>query len=112
MNEAVKYASTPYEKPVPKDQPKRWSVPPRVGKSSLDEMLQQTASEMTRQDANNILGSSGVQKPNFASTMGNKMVRENNGPMPGIDISKLDFVAKAKSIYDAANEKTKFRTGQ
>lgn len=48
MNEAVKYASTPYEKPVPKDQPKRWSVPPRVGKSSLDEMLQQTASEMTR----------------------------------------------------------------
>lgn len=112
MNEAVKYASTPYEKPVPEDQPKRWSVPPRVGKSSLDEMLQQTASEMTRQDANNIMGSSGVQKPNFASTMGNKMVRENNGPMPGIDISQLDFVSKAKSIYDAANEKTKFRTGQ
>jgi len=112
MNEAVKYASTPYEKPVPKDQPKRWSVPPRVGKSSLDEMLQQTASEMTRQDANNIMSSSGVQKPNFASTMGNKMVRENNGPMPGIDISQLDFVSKAKSIYDAANKKTQFRTGQ
>ena len=112
MNEAVKYASTPYEKPVPKDQPKRWSIPPRVGKSSLDEMLQQTASEMTRQDANNIMSSSGVQKPNFASTMGNKMVRENNGPMPGIDISQLDFVSKAKSIYDAANKKTQFRTGQ
>jgi len=112
MNEAVKFASAPYEKPVPKNQPRRWSVPPRKGKSTLDEMLQQTASEMTREDASNIMGSSGVQKPNFASTMGNKMVRENNGPMPGLDISKLDFVSKAKSILDAANEKTKFRTGQ
>ena len=26
MNEAVKFASAPYEKPVPKNQPRRWSV--------------------------------------------------------------------------------------
>jgi hypothetical protein len=39
------------------------------------------------------------------------MTRENKGPMPGIDISKLDFVGKAKSILDASNKKDKNRVG-
>ena len=108
MNEAVKYASTPTKmQEVPKGQPKKWSV----GKSAtLDEMLNATHLEMTGQEANNYINA-GVQKPNFASMMSNQMVRENNGPMPGIDITKLDFVSKAKSVLDAANKKDKQRAG-
>jgi hypothetical protein len=34
-----------------------------------------------------------------------------SGNQPGIDISKLDFVGKAKSILDAANKKDKARLG-
>jgi len=111
LNEAVKYASAPAPQQmqqVPKGQPKKWSV----GKSAtLDEMLQATKQEMTGQDVKNIMGSSGVQKPNFASMMSNQMVRENNGPMPGIDISKLDFVSKAKSVLDASYKKDKAKAG-
>ena len=109
MNEAVKYASTPTKmQEVPKGQPKRWST----GKSAtLDEMLQDTRAEMTGEDARNIIGSSGVQKPNFASMMTNQMVREQNGPMPGIDISQLDFVKNAGAIYKASLKKDKSRLG-
>ena len=69
MNEAVKYASTPTKmQEIPKGQPKKWSV----GKSAtLDEMLQATRAEMTSEDASNIMGNTGVQKPNFASMMSN-----------------------------------------
>ena len=109
MNEAVKYASTPTKmQEVPKGLPKRWST----GKSAtLDEMLQDTRAEMTGEDARNIIGSSGVQKPNFASMMTNQMVREQNGPMPGIDISQLDFVKNAGAIYKASLKKDKNRVG-
>ena len=114
MNEAVKYASTPTKptdvyQTVEKGQPKKWSV----GKSaSLDEMLQATRSEMTGEDFNNINGGGGVQKPNFASSMASNMgLTENSGPMPGIDISKLDFVSKAKQVLDAAVQKDKTRKG-
>ena len=104
MNEAVKYASTPTKmQEVPKGQPKRWST----GKSAtLDEMLQDTRLSMTNQDVSNITGGGGVQKPNFASMMSNQIAKENQGPMPGLDISKLDFVKKAKSVLDLANKKS------
>ena len=104
MNEAVKYASTPTKiQEVPKGRTKRWSS----GKSAtLDEMLQDTRLSMTREDAGNIMGSSGPTKPNFASMMSNQMAKENQGPMPGLDISKLDFVKKAKSVLDLANKKS------
>lgn len=114
MNEAVKYASTPTKptdvyQTVEKGQPKKWSI----GKSaSLDEMLQATRSEMTGEDFNNINGGGGVQKPNFASSVASNMgLTENSGPMPGIDISKLDFVSKAKQVLDAAVQKDKTRKG-
>jgi hypothetical protein len=105
INEAVKYASTPTKmQKVPKGQPKKWSY----GKSAtLDEMLNATREEMTSTDAANIIGASGVQKPNFASMMSNQMTRDVSGPMPGIDISKLDFIGKAKKIYDKSVEKSK-----
>lgn len=114
LTEAVKVASTPakqvsqtYEQ-VPKGQEKKWSV----GKSAtLDEMLNATKAEMTGEDYNNIVGGAGVQKPNFASTMATQMSMENKGPMPGIDISQLDFVSKAKSVLDLANKKTKAKAG-
>ena len=111
LNEAVKYASTPAPQQmqeVPKGQPKKWST----GKSAtLDEMLQATRAEMTKEDAVNIAGSGNVQKPNFAAMMGNQIVRESNGPMPGIDISQLDFVSKAKAVFDASTKKDKARFG-
>jgi len=114
LNEAVKIASTPNMqkfneyKPVAKGQEKRWSV----GRSAtLDEMLADTKANMTGTDAANIMGSSGIQKPNFASMMGNQMVRENNGPAPGLDISQLDFVKNAGAIYKASIQKDKQRVG-
>ena len=114
LNEAVKIASTPNMqkfneyKPVEKGQEKRWSV----GKSAtLDEMLADTRANMTGADAANIMGSSGIQKPNFASMMGNQMVRENSGPAPGLDISQLDFVKNAGAIYKASIQKDKQRVG-
>jgi len=109
LTEAVKIASTPSVqkfnnyKPVEKGQAKKWSV----GKSaSLDEMLQDTRASLTPTEASNIIGGRGVQKPNFASMMSNQMAMENQGPMPGLDISKLDFVKKAKGVYDLANKKS------
>jgi len=113
LTEAVKIASTPETKKptnvyqaVKKGQPKRWSV----GKSAtLDEMLQHTAATMSNEDAKNF-SQGGVKKPNFASSMGAQMgMTENAGPMPGIDISKLDFVSKAKSVLDASYKKDKAR---
>ena len=115
LTEAVKIASTPTQqeqkftdyKPVPKGQPKKWSV----GKSaSLDEMLNMTAKTMSGEDARNFTNAGQVSKPNFASSMGAQMgMTENAGPMPGIDISKLDFVSKAKQVYDASIQKDKNR---
>lgn len=115
LTEAVKIASTPTKqeqklndyKPVPKGQPKKWSV----GKSaSLDEMLNLTAQTMSGEDARNFANAGQVSKPNFASSMGAQMgMTENAGPMPGIDISKLDFVSKAKKVYDASLQKDKNR---
>ena len=132
LNEAVKVASTPGGgmKEVPKGQKKKWSV----GKSAtLDEMLTnqkpkatnikfakdeniQSMLEMTKQSMTNedykqvYAGSSDmVTKPNFATSMASNMGMSGN--QPGIDISKLDFVGKAKSILDAANKKDKNRLG-
>ena len=106
MTEAVKIASAPKQatyKEVPKHQPKKWST----GKgASLDEMLTSTRQSMSGEDYNNMVNNSGPVKPNFASGMAQSMgMTENKGPMPGIDISKLDFVSKAKAVLDKAYEK-------
>ncbi len=74
-------------------------------------MLNATREEMTAQDASNIMGGTGVQKPNFASMMSNQMSRSVQGPQVGIDISQLDFVNKAKSVLDASYKKDKARVG-
>ena len=70
-------------------------------------MLNQTAGEMTSEDYKQITEATGSPVNTTTSNkLANQMgLTENSGPMPGIDISKLDFVGKAKSILDAANKK-------
>ncbi len=122
LTEAVKVASTPttpnvqntsqYKPVVQKDLSKTWSTGKiNTGTIPLEEMLNQTAGEMTRDDFKQINGSTGSPVNTATSnTLANQMgLTENAGPLPGIDISKLDFVGKAKSILDAANKKDKNR---
>tara|TARA_R110000822_G_scaffold159395_5_gene299029 strand:- start:921 stop:1355 length:435 start_codon:yes stop_codon:yes gene_type:complete len=119
LNEAVKAASAPstqaYKAVKQKDLKRTWSTGKmNPGTVPLEEMLNQTRSEMTGQDFRNVVGadSSMVKKPNFASNVATSMgLTESSGPLPGIDISKLDFVGKAKAIYDKSIEKDKSRLG-
>ena len=115
LTEAVKIASAPVKetksndfKPVTqKDIKRTWSTGKmNSGTVPLEEMLQQTAQQMTSEDAKHIAGAGQVSKPNFASSMASQMgMSQNSGPMPGIDISQLDFVKKAKAVLDLSNEK-------
>ena len=132
INEAVKIASTPAKmQPAPQPGISDWSVAkPKMDKQELAEMiglktppkqtniefsknesinsiLQQTQNSMTNEDYQQVFtGTSDmVQKPNFASSMANQMGM--SGAQPGLDISQLDFVKKAKSVLDLANKKSK-----
>ena len=119
MNEAVKYASAPQPqfkkfneyKPVKqKDLGRTWSTGKmNTGTVPLEEMISQTASSMTKEDYNGLMGGSGASAPNLASSMASTMGMTGNGQQPGIDISKLDFVKSAKSILDKSLEKDKVR---
>ena len=137
INEAVKIASAPSQmQPAPKAGTSEWSSVKKPSKQELAEMiglktppkqtniefsknesinamLQQTQKSMTSEDYQQVYAgnSSMVSKPNFASTMATQMSIANQGPMPGIDISKLDFVGKAKSVFDASVKKDKQRVG-
>ena len=119
LNEAVKVASAPstsnvqntnqYKPVVQKDLSKTWSTGKiNTGTIPLEEMLNQTQREMTGEDYKQITGATGPSvNTSTSNMMANQMgLTENSGPMPGIDISKLDFVKKAKDIYDLANKKT------
>jgi len=117
LNEAVKHASKPdkqvsgYKQVKQKDLKRSWSTGRmNPGTVPLEEMLNMTKASMTGEDYRNVVNadSSMVKKPNFASSMASNMgMTENAGPMPGIDISKLDFVKNAKAIYDKSIEKDK-----
>ena len=119
LNEAVKAASAPstqeYKAVKQKDLKRTWSTGRmNPGTVPLEEMLSMTKEEMTGEDYKNVVNadSSMVKKPNFASNVATSMgLTESSGPMPGIDISKLDFVGKAKAIYDKSLEKDKNRLG-
>ena len=131
MNEAVKVASTPTGlQPAPIAGETSWSAPKKPSKQDLaemmglpdlkpkttnlkfddpiQEMLNQTKSNMSGEEYKNVMNfdSSMVQKPNFASSMANQMGMTEPGNMPGLDISQLSFVKKAKKVYDLANEKS------
>ena len=117
LNEAVKAASTPstqeYKAVKQKDLKRTWSTGRmNPGTVPLEEMLNMTRESMTGDDYKNVVNadSSMVKKPNFASSMASNMgMTENTGPMPGIDISKLDFVKNAKAVLDKSYEKDKSR---
>ena len=81
-----------------------------TGTVPLGEMLNQTQAAMTGEDYNNVMNNIGVPKPNFTSKIATDMgLTEHSGPQPGIDISKLDFVKKAKAVLDKSFEKDKNR---
>lgn len=120
LNEAVRAASTPtkesnlnYQPVKQKDLKRTWSTGRmNTGTVPLEEMLNMTKQQMTGEDFKNVINadSSMVRKPNFASNIASDMgLGQNAGPMPGIDISKLDFVNKAKAIYDKSIEKDRSR---
>lgn len=113
LNEAVKHASTPSNeyKPVNTNVPKPSPTNPvaeiKTGTKSLDEMLKQTKASMTSEEYKNVFtGTADMVSgmPNMASTMANQM-NMNAGNQPGLDITNLDFVSKAKAVLDASNKK-------
>jgi hypothetical protein len=113
LNEAVKHASTPVaeykqvDSKVPKPSPTNPVAEIKTGTKSLDEMLKQTQASMTNEEYKNVFaGTSDMVQgmPNMASTMVNQM-NMGAGRQPGLDISNLDFVSKAKAVLDASNKK-------
>ena len=117
--EAVKIASAPsslqteqkteakqvtnFKAPTP--QPKKY-VP--TG-NSIEDMLQMTRASMTSADAAAIMGE-GAHMPSMASTVAHQM-NLGGGNQPGIDLSQLPFIGKAKELLEAANQKDRQRKG-
>ena len=115
LNEAVKAASTPTQKPYTAQPTLAETLQTRTAPAErhpdpLMDILNQTRESMTSQEYNNVYAGSPntVQKPNFASSMASNMgMMENAGPMPGLDITKFDFIKKAGAVYKASVEKDK-----
>jgi len=117
LTEAVAIASKPQQTYAPapvkqKDLSRTWST----GKMNtatvpLEEMLSSTANSMTSDEYRNITGASGPSMggiPKMATSMASQMgMTESTGPLPGLDLSKLPFVNKAKQVLDAAYKKDK-----
>lgn len=136
LTEAVKIASAPTTmQPAPQPGTSEWSSVKKPSKQELAEMLGlktpskatniefskndslnailiQTQNSMTNEDYKQAFSGTSdmISKPNFASTMANQLGM--GGDQPGLDISKLDFVSKAKSVFDASIKKDKQRAGQ
>ena len=109
LNEAVKHASAPVveHKQTKVEAPKPSKMNPVAGKTSIDDMLEMTKKSMTNEEYKNVFSGTSdmvTGMPNMASTMANQMSM-NAGNQPGIDISNLDFVNKAKAVLDASNKK-------
>lgn len=75
----------------------------------IEDMLQMTKASMTSADAAALVGE-GVHMPNMASTVAQQM-HIGGGNQPGIDLSQLPFINKAKAVLEAANQKDKQRQG-
>ena len=118
LNEAVKHASTPNVYKVAEHKQVQATVPPPstinpvAKKGSIEQMLEMTKNSMTNEEYKNVFtGTSDMVTgmPNMASTMMNQM-NAGAGRQPGIDISNLDFVNKAKAVLDASNKKSAKQT--
>lgn len=104
LTEAVKVASTPSTpaKPVVKFNK------PKAG--TLDEMINMTKDSMTSNDYRTLVNANSSMVtglPNTASTMATQMSMNSGGNQPGIDISNLDFVKKAKDVLVASEKLNK-----
>jgi len=75
----------------------------------IEDMLQMTKASMTSADAKAIMGE-GAYMPNMASSVAHQ-VSVGAGNQPGIDLSQLPFISKAKTILEAAYQKDKQRQG-
>tara|TARA_Y100001972_G_C7611657_1_gene306637 strand:+ start:245 stop:646 length:402 start_codon:yes stop_codon:yes gene_type:complete len=101
LTEAVKVASTPKETPKPVVDFKK----PKNG--NLAEMINMTKESMTASDYKTMISADSSMVtglPNTASTMATQMSMNAGGVTPGLDISKLDFVKKAKDVLDASDK--------
>jgi len=113
LTEAVKIASAPKQTFYTKKTPTEVVTPtpsrtnPIMGGNSIDEMLTMTKANMTPEEFNNITG---AQPPSTSAKMASKLGMQQ-GALPGIDISKLDFVNKAKDVLEASYQKDKVRLG-
>lgn len=117
LNEAVRHASTPNiqktsavaeHRQVQATVPPPSPINPVAKKGSIEQMLEMTKNSMTNEEYKNVFtGTSDMVTgmPNMASTMMNQM-NAGAGRQPGIDISNLDFVNKAKAVLDASNKKS------
>jgi len=89
---------------------------PSTGNPIMD-MLNMTKQSMTNEEYRNVssMDSSMVPQPDFRSLMtgGQDMPAPRrtlaNAPKVGLDISNLDFVKKAASVFKQAEEKSKSR---
>jgi len=72
----------------------------------ISEMINMTRNNMTREDYQSIFNgnSSMVSKPDFR--MDSSLENIPAGPQPGLDISNLDFVKNAASIFKLAEQKS------
>jgi len=106
MNEAVKAASAP-SKPQKVVATEQITKAP-VTKGSIDEMLAMTKNQMTSEDYRSIgnFDSSQVPKSNMAGSMASQM-NISAGNQPGVDLSAIPGLSKAKQILDAAYKKDK-----
>jgi hypothetical protein len=75
----------------------------------IEDMLQMTKATMTSADAAAMMGE-GVHMPNMASSVAHQM-NLGGGNQPGLDLSQLPFIGKAKAVLEAANQKDKQRKG-
>lgn len=69
---------------------------------SLEDILNDTKQSMSRSDYSNILNESTLEP--FISTSTASGIR-NGEPVVGLDITNLDFVKKAASVYNLSKEK-------
>ena len=129
MNEAVRAASEPEKQTFYEETPYGGYKGPhttnlastRETTENLQEsgdpimdILNQTQANMTSGNSNTPSQPTHdmVSKPNFASMMASNMgMNENAGPLPGIDLSQLDFVKKAGAIYNKSIENDKQKHG-
>ena len=100
LTEAVKIASTPISstKPVVKYEK------PKTG--NIAEIMDLTKKSMTNEDYRTLVSANSSMVtglPNTATTMASQM-NMNAGNQPGIDISNLSFVNKAKQVLDASKK--------